>query len=82
MKVRLRFFGLHRQAVGREELDLEIPSGATIAQVLDTLVATYPGLDSLRRQTLVALDQNYADDLAQELKEGDELALFSAVSGG
>lgn len=81
MRILVKFFASHRDAVGKEKIILDLEQGASIAQLLEILLEKYPALKKLKDYTLISLNQNYSD-LNQRLKEGDEVALFPPVSGG
>src|SRR5438128_2148895 len=79
--VRVLFFGAARDAIGRDEIDLEIhsPSDAASARVL--LLNAYPALQRFGNSLLFAVNQEYAEP-HREIRDGDELAIFPPVSGG
>ena len=81
VRVRVLFFGAARE-LAADELTLSLPSGTDARAAFERLLADYPGLRRFRASLLVAVNQEYARDLAVELKDGDELALFPPVSGG
>lgn len=76
MTVRVRLFAALRERAGVEEVELELPAGARVADALERLADLAGGL------TLVmAVNREYADADAP-LAPGDELALIPPVSGG
>jgi MoaD family protein len=81
MKIAIKLFASHREAVGKEKIIVDIEEGATIAQLLQIIFEKYLALKKLKDYTLISLNQNYAN-LEQKLKDGDEVALFPPVSGG
>jgi molybdopterin synthase catalytic subunit len=81
VRVRVLFFGAARDAAS-DELTLSLPAGTTARAAFGRLLEEYPGLRRFRSSLLVAVNQEYARDLAVELRDGDELALFPPVSGG
>ena len=76
MQVRVRLFAALRERAGTGEVELDLPEGARVADVLARLGAVVDGVP-----VVMAVNQEYADDLA-ELNPGDELALIPPVSGG
>jgi molybdopterin converting factor subunit 1 len=80
MNVTVLLFASYADAVGRPELDLDLPSGATVADALER-VAQLPGADRVPPSPLVAVNERYAS-LDQRLAQGDELALIPPVAGG
>ena len=65
-------------------------SGATIAAVLDDVDRRYPGLkfrvideqDRVRKHMRLFIGKEAARDVRAPLKDGDELLIFGALSGG
>ena len=81
MKVRVRLFASAREAVGQGEVEAELGEGATVAQLLERLGATYPRLTPLAPSLLVAVNREYRGrDVS--LREGDEVGIIPPVSGG
>src|SRR5256884_4731932 len=80
MKVRVVLFAKPRELVGRPNIDLALPAGATAADAWSQLSTQYD-LGPLPRSFRCAANSEYAgwDD---PLKEGDELAAIPPVSGG
>ena len=81
MKVTVRFFALYRERVGVSECDWRLPDGATLADLLGEIRATYPGLAPPDVEIVAAVNEEYADGRVT-LREGDEVALIPPVSGG
>jgi molybdopterin converting factor subunit 1 len=76
MVVRVRLFAQLRERAGRDELELELPEGARVADALaagDDLAGGLP--------LVMAVNREYAD-AGVALAAGDELALIPPVSGG
>jgi molybdopterin synthase catalytic subunit len=76
MEVHVRLFASLRERVGSDELVLELPEGARVADALDRLRSVTDGVPAV-----MAVNREYAD-LAAALHEGDEVALIPPVSGG
>jgi len=79
MKVTVLFFGATAAAVGTNTVELNLDDRADTGQVFDKVLETFPELSSHR--LLFAVNQEYACSNTP-LKAGDELAVFTAVSGG
>ncbi len=83
MKVRILFFGATADSVGEREILAELPDGADSKTALDHIFEAVPKLSaSHKRESLhFSINQEYAkgDEI---IHDGDELALFTAVSGG
>ena len=80
MNVRVVLFAKPRELVGRPNVELALPTGATAADAWGQLSSTYD-LGPLPRSFRCAVNSEYAgwDD---PLREGDELAVIPPVSGG
>ena len=81
MQVRLLFFASLKDIVGARQLQLDMPAGATVAELLTHLEAAYPRLKEYRPVVLTAINEDYVDQRA-EIHDGDEVAIFPPVSGG
>lgn len=81
MEVKVKFFAMHREAVGRREEVLTMNSPATLEELVKTLEERYPALKPLRRSTIYCVNQSVVRGDV-ELREGDEVALFPPVGGG
>jgi molybdopterin converting factor subunit 1 len=76
MQVRVRLFAALRERAGTGELELELPDGARVADVIERLHHVVEGVP-----VVMAVNHEYAADDAT-LSAGDELALIPPVSGG
>ena len=81
MRIRTRLFATYREAVGRSELSLEAPDGATAGQLVGQLRAEHPQLGRAAENAMLAVNQEYVGPDFR-LHDGDELALIPPVSGG
>jgi MoaE-MoaD fusion protein len=81
MRVRILFFGMLREVMGRQDDAIELPEGSSVADLLAHCESQNPRLKEYLPSLAVAVNQRYASpDL--ELKPGDEVALLPPVSGG
>lgn len=80
MIVKSLFFALYRDLAGTDELAVELPAGARVADLLGRLRAR-GGLSALPASPVVAVNLDYAP-LATELRDGDEVAFIPPVAGG
>jgi molybdopterin converting factor subunit 1 len=76
MQIRVRLFAGLRERVGVDELELELPDGATVADALERLEPVAGDL-----QVVMAVNREYAQ-AGDPLSSDDELALIPPVSGG
>ena len=79
MKIRVLLFGATADLVGKREVETTVGESASPDDVVQRLVIEHPGLGI--RRLLFAVNEKYVPATAQ-LKDGDELAIFTAVSGG
>jgi molybdopterin converting factor subunit 1 len=79
MKVLVKFFGATADAVGSRELELATDEAANAKSLIDRLSKDHPALAN--HKLLIAVNEEYADPNAI-LSDGDEIAIFTAVSGG
>jgi len=77
--VEVLFFGATADAAGRRSETISIDDSADLGTAVNDLVARYPSLANHR--LLTAVNEEYADS-DTTLKDGDEIAIFTAVSGG
>ena len=81
MKIRLRYFAALREALGQTEEALELPIGATVAQVRVALAARYPVISPILGRCVVAHNHAFASEDAA-LAEGDEVVFIPPMAGG
>ena len=81
MRVRVLFFGMLKDRMGKSSDLLELPEGASIRDLLAHYATEVPRLKESLPALAVAVNQVYASPEAK-LKAGDEVALLPPVSGG
>tara|TARA_Y100001933_G_scaffold127999_1_gene127847 strand:- start:44 stop:298 length:255 start_codon:yes stop_codon:yes gene_type:complete len=84
VNLRVRFFASLREAVGRPEIDLELPDGAGHGDLLAALEARLgePAMAALRAGNVrVARNQTLTDQPFAPA-DGDEIAFLPPVTGG
>ncbi|MGE5182505.1 MAG: molybdopterin converting factor subunit 1 [Acidobacteriota bacterium] len=81
MRVRVLYFAVFRERLGRDEEALELAEGATVAEALRALEARHEAVAKLRGKYRVAVDHDFTDD-THVLADGAELALIPPVAGG
>ena len=77
--VRVRLFASYREAAGTARLDVPLPAGARVRDLVAQLEARVPGL--ARARGLVAVNQTYVGEDFR-LHGGEEVAFIPPVSGG
>ena len=81
MRVRVLLFGVLKDIFQRSEESLDLSSGATLSDLLDHYRRLAPEQARFFPSLALAVNQEYAS-AADELREGDEVALLPPVSGG
>jgi molybdopterin converting factor small subunit len=79
MKVRVLFFGATAEAANTRSAEFDARPGDTAEALLEALGSRFPALSG--RELLIAVNEEYAVSETR-LHEGDEIAVFTAVSGG
>ncbi len=77
--MRLLLFGATAEIVGKREIELTIESNSSVEVALARVLQKFPRLAN--HKLLFSINQQYASD-DQIVRDGDELAIFTAVSGG
>ena len=81
MRVRVLFFGVLKDLVGRTGELLEPPEGAVVREVLSHYLSEVPRMREAVASIAVAVNQEYAG-AETVLRSDDEVALLPPVSGG
>ncbi|CAN5272324.1 molybdopterin converting factor subunit 1 [soil metagenome] len=79
MHLNVLFFGATADITGQRRVEVAIAPETTASEVSQNVIAEYPRLAS--HKIHISLNQQYAtgDEI---VCDGDELAIFTAVSGG
>jgi MoaE-MoaD fusion protein len=80
MRVSVRLFAGLRERAGADRLEVELPDGARVADVLAAMASTPVGALG-PRECVVAVNREYAT-ADEPVRAGDEVALVPPVSGG
>jgi molybdopterin synthase catalytic subunit len=82
MQVKILPFGVLKDWLGASATNLELPEGATVADLLKQLASRHPARTSAPFQGIaVSVNAEYAQ-ATQVLRDGDEVGLLPPVSGG
>ena len=81
MTLTVSLFARARDLAGADAVSVELPAGATAADLRRRLAAQCPRLAPLLERSALAVDDEFAEE-AQALREGSEIALLPPVSGG
>ena len=81
MNVRVQFYAQLRELIGVNELELELPQGATVRELLEKIYGQKPALRAHDKSILVGagfefVDRNY------NLNPEEEIAIMPPVQGG
>jgi molybdopterin synthase sulfur carrier subunit len=79
MRLKVLFFGATADITGQRRIEVAIEPATTASEVSKNLITEYPRLASHKLH--ISLNEQYAtgDEI---VRDGDELAIFTAVSGG
>jgi molybdopterin converting factor subunit 1 len=80
MTVTVLLFASYADALGANQLSLDLPVGATVGDIV-TRVQQMPGAARLPKNPLVAVNERYAKR-DRAISAGDEVALIPPVAGG
>jgi molybdopterin synthase sulfur carrier subunit len=80
-KVKILFFATLRDYIGVKTLELEIPIGTTIGDLMDILTVAYPRLEKVKGSMMAAINREFAAG-DQVIPVEAEIAFFPPVSGG
>jgi molybdopterin converting factor small subunit len=80
MTVTVLLFASYADALGKSSIQVNIPPGSTVRDILSKLAAM-PGGDRLPPKPLVAINEEYAS-ASTELHGGEEVAVIPPVAGG
>lgn len=81
MKVNVLFFGATADAVGAKEIEFETKESKSAENIFGEILDDFPKLKDYGKSLLFSVNQEYSDG-SETVKDGDELAIFTAVSGG
>jgi molybdopterin synthase catalytic subunit/molybdopterin converting factor small subunit len=81
VRVKVLFFGVLKDVLGRAEEVMEIEAGARLETVFEYYAARCPVLRGMGESVLVARNQRFAPRTAP-VEDGDEVAFLPPVSGG
>jgi molybdopterin converting factor subunit 1 len=81
MKVSVRLFAVARELAGEDNIELDLPDGATVLELRRRLAASRPQLALALPKMLIAVDSEYAGSTTV-ISPGAEIACIPPVSGG
>lgn len=78
MSIKILFFGATADIVGNCEVSIEY-AAISVSQLIEQTIADHPRLAG--QKLLISVNQQYANG-DEMIGDGDEIAIFTAVSGG
>jgi molybdopterin synthase catalytic subunit len=81
MRVKVLFFGMLKDIVGRAEDRLTVEEGSSVGRLYDLYAARFPKLAEHSGSLLFSRNQEFAGR-GEPLQDGDEVAFLPPVSGG
>ncbi len=77
----IKLFASFREAMGSDEIRIDIDDEITVSQMKKIVFETFPNLQKLKIPFFVAVNHKYATD-SDVIGTKDEVALIPPVSGG
>ena len=83
IEVKVLFFGATADSVGEREIEISFDEKTNAKNALDIIFAKFPNLakNHDKKSLHFSVNEEYASG-DEPIKDGDELAVFTAVSGG
>jgi molybdopterin converting factor subunit 1 len=81
MRCRVLLFARAQDLAGARSVTLDVPEGATVAELRQRLAAVQPALAALLERSALAVDGEFAEN-DQTFSPAAEIALLPPVSGG
>lgn len=81
MNVEVLLFAVAREKAGADRIELELPTGSTVADLWKELGIRHPALASVLASCRAAVDESFAT-AKTPLADGATVAVLPPVSGG
>jgi sulfur-carrier protein len=81
VRLRVQFFSHLREIIGSGELALDLPTGATVADLLAKLFQVYPALQEWERNLLIGAGVEFVGH-DYVVQPNDDIAIMPPVQGG
>jgi len=81
MRVHVKLFAVARQRIGRDSIEVDLPTDPTIGYLRVAIAEQYPPLAKLLPHSRFAIDSDYASDAAF-VSANTDIAIIPPVSGG
>ena len=81
VRVKVLFFGMLKDVVGRSEEQIDLAEGARLDAVFSRYASQFPRLTEFESSIVLACNQQFCERTAP-VRDGDEIAFLPPVSGG
>ena len=81
MNIRVLLFAQCSDIVGSRNAVVDMEDGSTVQDLMNHFIMQYPKLKGLDRSMMLSVNQEYVDR-GQVLRDNDEVAMITPVSGG
>ncbi|HEY1582633.1 MAG TPA: MoaD/ThiS family protein [Chthoniobacterales bacterium] len=81
MQVKVQFFSQLKEVAGAPQVGLELPEGATVAELLAHLYRVHPALEKWDRNILIGVGVEFVDRNFV-IRPEDAIAIMPPVQGG
>jgi molybdopterin converting factor small subunit len=81
MKISVKFLSQLRVLAGTDEAVIELPEGATVAELFGSLRQSFPALFPIAEHTVVMVSKKIATPQTV-LHDGDQVMLLQLLGGG
>jgi molybdopterin converting factor subunit 1 len=81
VRVKVLFFGMLKDIVGRSEDHIEVAEGEPLGSIFDHYAHQFPRMEQMASSIVLACNQQFCDR-SNPVNDGDEIAFLPPVSGG
>lgn len=81
MTLKIKLFAMLREALGADEIEIDVPAGLSVASLREALAQAYPALQAHMPSLRIAASLRFVPE-SYVLSAPEELALVPPVSGG
>ena len=81
MNVRVQFYAQLRDLIEVDDLEVELPEGSSVRELLEKIYAQKPALRAHDKSILIAAGLEFVDR-DYNLNPGEEIAIMPPVQGG
>ncbi|HSU85223.1 MAG TPA: MoaD/ThiS family protein [Chthoniobacterales bacterium] len=81
MRCTVQFFSQLKEIAGASEISLDLPDGASVAELLGRLYRDYPKLAQWDRNLLIGIGLDFVER-DQRILPNDQIAIMPPVQGG